>query len=68
MAVNDALITIDLHVKLNACEAMAMANFCKRAGISDYIDIAIGDSEANAMLVAHCKIQAALAENGYAPR
>jgi hypothetical protein len=49
-------------------EAMAYAQFLKRAGHSDYRKLAKDDDEAYDMFMAGEKIRRSLAEKGYAPR
>jgi hypothetical protein len=58
--------TITLHLPSN--EALALAQFVKRAGFSDFRTNAVDDDEAREMISACEKLAKALAEAGYAPR
>lgn len=49
-------------------EAMAFAEFLKRAGFCDYRSLASNEQEAYDMRYAGEKIRKALADAGYAPR
>lgn len=53
---------------LTESEAMALAQFVKRSGFSDFRANAVDDSEAYLIGDAIVKVQRALAEHGYAPR
>lgn len=57
-------ITLDLP----SDEAQALAQYLKRAGFSDFRELAVNDSEAYAMQAAAERLRSALAEAGYAPR
>ena len=59
-------MTID--VELSDELAWAFAEFLKRAGYSDYRQLAVDEQEAYAMRDAGEKVRAALAEKGIAPR
>ncbi len=59
---------ITLTVTLGPDEALAFAQFLKRAGFSDYRVNAQDTDEAYTMLYAGEHIREALAEQGYAPR
>ena len=60
--------TIVIAVELTDAEALALAQFVKRAGWRDYRVNASSDDEAYLMKDAGGKIQSALADAGYAPR
>jgi len=60
--------TITITAELSDSEALAFAQFLKRAGHSDYHANAVDTDEAYEMLYAGEKIRRALAEAGYAPR
>ena len=57
-----------ITVELTDAEALALAQFVKRASWRDYRTNAVNDDEAYFMKDAGGKIQRALAEVGYAPR
>ncbi len=59
---------VTITVELSSEEALAFAEFLKRAGFTDYRSNAFNDDEAYLMLWAGNKIQKALAERGIAPR
>jgi len=59
---------ITFTIKMKAIEAEAFAQFLKRAGYSDYRQLAADGEDAGCMLLAGEKIREALAETGYAPR
>lgn len=59
---------IKITVDLTDAEAMALAQFVKRAGWRDYRATASSDDEAYLMHDAGSKLRDALAEQGYAPR
>lgn len=48
--------------------AMALAQFVKRVGYSDYVSLAIDKQEAYEMVDAGEKVRKALADKGFAPR
>jgi hypothetical protein len=56
------------QVELPDDEAWALAQFLKRAGFSDYRQLAVDEREAWDMLDAGEKMRRALAERGFAPR
>ncbi|RJF91951.1 DUF7706 family protein [Noviherbaspirillum saxi] len=58
------LIEVNLPDEL----AWALAEFLKRAGYSDYRQLAVSEQEAYDMQDAGEKVRAALAERGIAPR
>lgn len=60
--------TVTIKVELPAEQALALAQFVKRAGFSDCRANAVNDAEAYEMLYALGRVQRALAEKGYAPR
>ncbi len=49
-------------------QAMALAEFLKRAGYSDYRALAVNEQQAYDMQAAGEQLRQALAERGYAPR
>ena len=49
-------------------EATALAQYLKRAGLSDYRQLAVDDEEAYSMQAAFERLRTALALAGYAPR
>jgi hypothetical protein len=49
-------------------EAQALAQYLKRAGLSDFRALAVNDGEAYAMQAAAEHLRSALAEAGHAPR
>ena len=53
---------------LSSEEATALAQYLKRAGLSDYRQLAIDEEEAYTMQVAAERLRHALALVGYAPR
>lgn len=57
-----------LELELPDDAAWAFAEFLKRAGYSDYRQLALNEQEAYEMQDAGEKVRAALAEKGYAPR
>jgi hypothetical protein len=57
-----------IEVELSDELAWAFAEFLKRAGYSDYRQLAVDEQEAYAMRDAGEKVRTALAEKGYAPR
>ncbi len=59
---------MSLQVELPDALAWAFAEFLKRAGYSDYRQLAANEQEAYDMQDAGEKVRAALAEKGYAPR
>lgn len=60
--------TVALRVNLTKTEALALAQFLKRAGHSDYARCAADKEEAYQMLYAGEKMREALADAGFAPR
>jgi len=63
---NDKLVRFS--VDLTADEALAFAQFLKRAGHSDYLNFTKDDEEAYRMLYAADKVRPSLAAAGIAPR
>lgn len=59
---------VKITAELTTAEAMALAQFLKRAGFRDFRSNAVDDTEAYRMISAAGKIREALAEAGYAPR
>lgn len=59
---------VELSIQLDDAEALALAQFLKRAGHSDYMRNAVDSNEAYSMLYAGDKVRTALADAGYAPR
>jgi hypothetical protein len=64
MTNKNVTVTLDL----TAAEAWSLAQFLKRVGFSEFRANAQDDDEAYAMQRAAERMQAALAEAGYAPR
>lgn len=60
--------TVKISLELPESEALAFAQFLKRAGHGDYRNFTRDDEEAYRMLYAADKLRAALAEAGFAPR
>ena len=60
------MITINLDIE--PFRALALAQFLKRAGFTDYRALAVDDDEAYDMIAAAEKLREELARNGYAPR
>lgn len=61
---NFSQITCDLPIE----EATALAQYLKRAGLSDYRQLAVDEEEAYTMQAAAERLRSALALAGYAPR
>lgn len=59
---------MNLWIDLNQEEALALSQFLKRVGFSDFRSLAVSDEEAYDMQIAATKIAKTLAENGYNPR
>ena len=59
---------IVLHAELPDKQALALAQFLKRAGLDVYRQCAADEQEAYAMQEAGDTLRRALAEQGYAPR
>lgn len=57
-----------LNPEMNEKQAMALAQFLKRSGFTDYRRCAVTDDEAYAMQDAAFKIQQSLNKKGFAPR
>ena len=57
-----------IEVELSDELAWAFAEFLKRAGYSDYRQLAVSEQEAYAMRDAGERVRAVLAEKGIAPR
>jgi hypothetical protein len=57
-----------ITVKLNQTEAMAFAQFLKRAGFSDYRSKSTSDEEAYEVQAAAVQVRNALAKAGFEPR
>ena len=62
------VFNVTLNVTLTEAEALALAQFMKRAGWSDWRRNATDDVEAGEMRGACAQVQAGLAEVGFAPR
>lgn len=60
--------TITLTAELTDAEALALAQFMKRVGFSEWRQNAVDDDEAYLMRDGCDKIARALAEQGYSPR
>lgn len=59
---------IKLITYLNEDQALAMAQFLKRAKLHDFRGLAVSEQETYFMQEAAIKIAAALADNGFDPR
>lgn len=57
-----------IKVELNESQAIALAQFVKRAGWTEFRQCAVNDDEAYLISDAIAKLQTALAEQGFAPR
>lgn len=57
-----------IEVELPDDLALALAQFLKRVGYNDYLELAVDKQEAYEMVDAGEKVRAALADKGYAPR
>jgi hypothetical protein len=57
-----------IEVELPDDLAMALAQFLKRVGYSDYLSLAIDKQEAYETVDAGEKVRKALADKGFAPR
>ncbi|MDQ1925097.1 DUF7706 family protein [Massilia pseudoviolaceinigra] len=57
-----------IEVELPDDLAMALAQFLKRVGYSNYLSLAIDKQEAYEMVDAGEKVREALADKGFAPR
>lgn len=60
--------TLPVVIDLSPDQAWALAQFLKRAGVSDYQRLAVDEAEAYAMFYAAETLRAALIEAGYTPR
>jgi len=60
--------TQPIVIELTDAQALAIAQFLKRAGLSDYRNLAVDQDEAATMLCAGEVIRKALAEAGWSPR
>lgn len=59
---------ITIEVQLPDDLALALAEFLKRVGYSDYRELAVDQQQAYEMVDAGEMVRAALADKGYAPR
>lgn len=59
---------VTVAAEMTEAEALALAQFFKRAGYSDYLANAVDSDEAYEMLAAGEKIRRGLADAGFAPR
>jgi hypothetical protein len=59
---------VTITVEMTEAEALALAQFFKRAGHSDYRANAIGSDEAYEMMAGAEEIRKSLADAGFAPR
>lgn len=57
-----------ITIELDQSQAMALAQFVKRVGWSEFRSNAVNDNEAYLIGDAIARLQSSLAENGYAPR
>lgn len=57
-----------IEVELPDDLALALAQFLKRVGYNDYLELAVDKQQAYEMVDAGEKVRAALADKGYAPR
>lgn len=62
------MANVQIAFELTETQAEALAQFVKRAGLSDYRANAASDDEAYAMQAAGESLRKALATAGYAPR
>ncbi len=60
--------TVHIEADLSPAQALAFAQFLKRAGHGDYLRCAVDKQEAHEMLDASYKLQKGFAQAGYAPR
>lgn len=58
----------ELPVRLADDEALALAQFLKRAGFSQFRAMAVSDDEAYLMVYAASQVARALADVGFSPR
>lgn len=58
----------NFNVELNQSEAIALSQFLKRIGFSEFRALASSDNEAYDMQSAAAKVAKSLAELGYNPR
>lgn len=61
-------MSIKIELELDEATAMALAQFCKRAGFTEFRACAVSDTEAYLIRDGVCALQRALAEQGFAPR
>lgn len=59
---------VDVKMMLERREALALAQFVKRVGWSEWRQNAVDDAEADLMRAAFCQLQQSLADAGFAPR
>ncbi|MBW2011201.1 MAG: hypothetical protein JRI32_06030 [Deltaproteobacteria bacterium] len=59
---------VTITVEMTESEAMALAQFLKRVGFTDFRSNAVSEDEAYTMIDASEKIRKELAEVGFAPR
>ena len=59
---------MNISLDINDRQALALAQFLKRAGFTDYRLRAVSDDEAYDMQYAAEKLREELARNGFAPR
>ena len=61
-------MTVEVKLELTDGQALALAQFVKRVGWSEFRNNAVDDDEAYAIRDAVDQVMKALAEAGYAPR
>ena len=59
---------MNIELNIDDSQAMALAQFVKRAGWTEFRQCAVNDDEAYLISDAIAKLQTALAEQGFAPR
>jgi hypothetical protein len=67
-AIGDNTMPTTITVELSQTEAMALAQFLKRAGFSDYRSKSTSDEEAYDIQAAAVQVREALAKAGVEPR
>jgi hypothetical protein len=61
-------LNVSIPVYLTDCEALALAQFVKRLGWTEFRACAVDDDEAESIRSAVGQLQLVLAELGYSPR
>lgn len=62
------MIRVTVKVELTESQAMALAQFAKRVGFSEFTRSSVSDEEAYEMVAAMSRLREELAEVGYSPR